>query len=725
VFSLLLGVRGAEASGWSDYQIIMWQKQSADGYRLLQSIGVTTAMLGADRDHPRQLVAEDFRPITDSEIRYYVENIATDFYSAYHRFVLDRPVNWRFLAIEKLYRADPKDPAGLVRDPSLSDPAWLEKISGRLRDTVETNRSYRPLFYNLADEPGIADLNAFWDFDFSQPSLAAMRQWLMSRYASLAALNAEWGSQFASWNAVMPMTTPEAMRQRHGNFSAWADFKAWMDVAFARALAAGRAAVHAADPDAFAGLEGGQKLGWGGYDYATLANSVDVMETEPELFPLVHALNPRLCLLSTSFGSGPVEEHRIWRALLNGGRGIIIWDAKRGFVNPAGDLGERGHAAAPYFKELRDGIGALIINSEEVPGEVAILYSPESLRVQWLLDWKDKGNAWLGRGAGAEDHDDNTVRSAIDAYARALEQLGFAPTYLSPEMIEQGALRHHIRLLVLPHAIALSEAATRAISDFAAAGGAVIADAMPGAYDEHGKRLAVQRLSALFSSAYASELSVGRPSRNENSDPPLSVDAGDRLRLAAVLARWQIEPAIRLSDEHDAAPSDIQLRTFQDGAVTLLALLRDAPVAMPERISAHLPESVYAYDVRQGTLLGREIVLNVMVTGPAPAILALSPHPLPQPTIEAAHSINPGKKLPLRLGFTGPDDAAMHVLHVVVADPLGRTSTEGSFNVIVHGREAEESVPFARDAGLGIWTIEVVDVLSGQKASATVEVVRP
>jgi hypothetical protein len=67
----------------------------------------------------------------------------------------------------------------------------------------------------------------------------------------------------------------------------------------------------------------------------------------------------------------------------------------------------------------------------------------------------------------------------------------------------------------------------------------------------------------------------------------------------------------------------------------------------------------------------------------------------------------------------------MHVLHVVVADPLGRTSTEGSFNVIVHGREAEESVTFARDAGLGIWTIEVVDVLSGQKASATVEVVRP
>src|SRR5205085_2685088 len=132
-------------------------------------------------------------------------------------------------------------------------------------------------------------------------------------------------------------------------------------------------------------------------------------------------LNPRLRLLSTSFSSGPVEEHRIWRALLNGGRGIIIWDAKREFVNPAGDPGERGQAAAPYFQELRRGIGALIINSEPVPGEVAILYSPESLRVQWLLDWRNKGSAWLDRGAGAEDHDDNAVRNAIDTYACALE----------------------------------------------------------------------------------------------------------------------------------------------------------------------------------------------------------------------------------------------------------------------------------------------------------------
>ena len=35
---------------------------------------------------------------------------------------------------------------------------------------------------------------------------------------------------------VVPMTTGEAMTRSDENFSAWADFKEWMDVAFAGAL---------------------------------------------------------------------------------------------------------------------------------------------------------------------------------------------------------------------------------------------------------------------------------------------------------------------------------------------------------------------------------------------------------------------------------------------------------------------------------------------------------
>ena len=497
---------GSAPGGWSDYQIIMWQPQTAAGYTALKSIGFTAAAIMANRAAPQVLAPESLAPLLRSELSWYVENIATDFYSSYHRWFPERPVNWRFIEIENLYRQNPTAPAAFIRDPSLSDPAWLAKIRDRLREIVVAHRRYQPLFYNLADEAGIADLNAFWDFDFSPSSLAAMREWLMSRYGTLDALNVEWGSRFPSWAEVVPLTTAAAMRRTGDNFAAWADGKEWMDVAFARALAAGRDAVHAADPTAFAGLEGAQKPGWGGYNYVELSGAVDLIETGLPNIILAHGLNPRLHLLTTSYVDGPADVHRIWRALLDGACGVIIWDDKRQFVDEKGSLGARGRGAAPYFEDLRRGVGALLINSEEAASQVAILYSPASQRVQWLLDWKDKGDAWLGRGADAEDRDDGTVRAAMYAYQRSLEQLGFAPRYLSSEMIEKGALRGgSYKLLLLPHSIALSDAEAEAIEEFSARGGTVIADTTPGLFDEHGRRLAAPRFAALFRSGRAIE----------------------------------------------------------------------------------------------------------------------------------------------------------------------------------------------------------------------------
>ena len=123
-----------------------------------------------------------------------------------------------------------------------------------------------------------------------------MRVWLRRQYGTLAALNAEWGTHYTTWNAVQPETTREAMRRTDGNFAAWADFKAWMDVSFARALRMGTDAVHSADPHALSAIEGAQMPGWGGYDYTLLAHAVDLMEVYDmgENMPILRSFNPRL-----------------------------------------------------------------------------------------------------------------------------------------------------------------------------------------------------------------------------------------------------------------------------------------------------------------------------------------------------------------------------------------------------------------------------------------------
>jgi hypothetical protein len=127
---------------------------------------------------------------------------------------------------------------------------------------VRALRRYRPLFYNLGDEPGIADLSAFWDFDVSAPSLSEMREWLKGRYGALARLNEQRGSAFARWDDVVPMLPRDAIKRADENFSAWGDFNEWMDVAFARALKIGSDAVDAAHPEAVSAIAGAKIPGW-------------------------------------------------------------------------------------------------------------------------------------------------------------------------------------------------------------------------------------------------------------------------------------------------------------------------------------------------------------------------------------------------------------------------------------------------------------------------------
>jgi hypothetical protein len=484
---------------WTDYQIIMWQGQTPAGYATLKKLGVTAGMVQADHRDETSTSMPSLARLIDADLRWYLENISTDFYSPYHKWYDGRPVDWRFLEAKQRYWANPRDRTAFIREPSLSDPEWLNKIHDRLIRTVRALHPNRPLYYSLGDETGIGDLAAFWGFDFSDRSLAAMREWLKDDYDSLAVLNQQWGAAFKGWDEVVPMTTDEAMRLSDGNYSAWADFKEWMDIAFARALKSGSNAVHAADPIAVSAIEGAQIPGWGGYDYSRLATSVDAMELYAygENVPVARSFNPELVLLTTSFGSGPSEAHRVWRELLRGTRGLILWDDKSEFVRDDGSLGDRGREAAPYFGEIRNGLGALLINSRRHTDPIGILYSPASRRIQWLLDRRASAEEWSRRGASTEYQDD-AIRTSTRQFVHALEHIGLQNRFVSSDEIRRGELRADYRVLILPHAIALGPSEAAEIRGFVQRGGVVIADSEPGQFDEDGRWLTKPALSDIF-----------------------------------------------------------------------------------------------------------------------------------------------------------------------------------------------------------------------------------
>lgn len=595
VFAVATTTAGAAAPSWPGFQIIEWQPRSPAQLATLRGLGVTAGMAMSARHGNIEAVRAEAAVLRAAGLGCYVENIATDFYSPYHRWTPDHPVNWQFTEAQNAYRENPKNTAFLNRTPSLSDAAWRARIADRLAEHVRAMRPFAPLFFNLADESGIADLAAFWDFDFSPASLAGFRAWLRTQYGSLPSLNAEWNTAFKTWEEVTPWTTREAMRAAADNLARWADFKAWMDVSFADAVRAGTDAVHRADPEARAALEGGQVPGWGGYDYALLSRAVDVMEMydSDENLAIARSFNPDLVPLITTFRADRPGLRAIWRSWLRGARGLVLWDDAQDIVQADATIGSRGQAYAPVFAALRGSLGASLAASSPVYDPIVILYSPASFRIQWMLENRPRGDAWMESGSEA-DAQGVATRTALADYAHLLTRMGLRPRYASDRDLATESLGD-ARILILPHAVALSDAEITSIQDFVHRGGRVIADVSPGDYDAHGKR----RWLA----------------------PSLS---GVRFVLPGDAAGFQrslgsVSPALKV---HAAA----EIYVFQDEGRLIVGLLPDPSNAdQPTDAQVSIPRPMKATDLRSGRLLGAGRDLQIRLDPVMPTLIALTP----------------------------------------------------------------------------------------------------
>jgi len=736
---------------WWDYAIIMWQEHTAEQYALLKSIGINAAMRsGRVKDSPESLPRDAPASFLKTDLRWYVENIATDFYSEYHRWFPDRPVNWKFSEAKQLYKQDPSSREAFKRQPSLSDPEWLRKIRDRLAESARRNTPYRPLFYNLGDESGIADLGAFWDFDFSDQSLAGMRVWLKEQYGTLTALNQQWGTGFASWDRVMPMTTNEAMKRADDNFSSWADFKTWMDVSYARAVKVGVDAIQSVDPEAYVAIEGAQVPGWGGYDYARLSKVLPAIEPYDSgaNVEILHSLNPKMVTLITSGGSGPREKWRIWYELLHGNRGLIIWDDKSGFAQNDGTPGARGRETAPFYNELRSGIAALLISSERQSDPIAIHYSQPSQRTEWMIEQRPKGEAWVERTSSSEEG--SNFQWLRESYCRLIEDLGLQYRFVSYDQVEQGALlRVGYRILILPHSISLSQAEADAMRRFVEQGGVLIADGEPGAFDEHSRRLAKPLLSELFSGSHDGPVTVrpfGRGKTIYLAEGMLSYYRdrllGKEQHALQLMGQFFKESGVNavfgVTGPSGEPAVGVEVHSFRNGGASIVGLLSNPQLSIedlgrpevisnrrfeePKTVVLTLPGDFYVYDIRAAKVTGKTKQLTVQLDPYEPVIFCVSPIPFPTLSLSAPARLRRGQDGQLGLSFAGESPAATHVFHVDVLDPAGKVAEYYSGNVLAPRGRADRILPLALNDRTGTWSIRVRDLLTGQTQSAFVEV---
>ena len=669
---------GAQLRPWNDYRTILWMSGKVDQHaeqwpliaERMREMGINTGM--DCRDAPPQKVI-------DSGFGYYVENIINK--GLCLKFS-SSVTNWG-KHIDDWSKTRSAD--AFVRDYSFDDPKWLGAMTDLMSKTAAAHAAAKPLMYDLRDELSVTISANPFDYDFSPTALAGFREWLKTEYTDLAALNAQWNTEFPSWDAVMPFTTDQikarmvtgekhpkgepdwqALKQikfdpaeaakhpERWNFSPWCDHRTYMDLSLARTLDAFRKASHAQDPHTPVGIEGTQMpSAFGGYDLWRLSQVLDWAEPYDigNAREILGSFMPGKPLLATVFEKDTnAARRRLWHLLLLGDKGCIVWwsDDMIDWSKPDLPLTTKAKALAPVLKEMTSPLAKLFLLAERETDPIAIHYSQPSIQVAWLLESTADGKTWPRRFSSYEATH-NQHAQVRNSWLKLLQDLGYSPGFVSGEQLRTWpkGQKPWWRCLVYPESYVTSRhEGFTAAAHYAAEGWCSLFD-HHGRFQpsDHGRVLGMSptlRLSGFNSD----EDGRGGYTTIEGSNSTASFRsyAADRLKPGSPLAprvedvaehlrRWAVNPAVRIAPE-----ARVRTHRYQLGEARLLAFERNIDYKMSEDLvqaggNAELEQPVIftaswngdkeVIDLRTGKHLGRSHQIEVALDPWQPALYAL------------------------------------------------------------------------------------------------------
>jgi hypothetical protein len=207
-------------------------------------------------------------------------------------------------------------------------------------------------------------------------------------------------------------------------------------------------------------------------------------------------------------------------------------------------------------------------------------------------------------------------------------------------------------------------------------------------------------------------------------------DAAGRRLLREILAAAGLRPLIVLSRHDGGAVDNVETFVFHNGGAMLVALLRARHAGSSARdvsedageVLVNLPGSYEIYDVRAGRRLGHAAQVAVMAGRVAPSVLALSPRPLPDPSISGPLSVSVGQSAEFRIEPSGVAVTELDILRIEAFNPAGNLVLPYSGNRLARGAVASFILPLAINDPIGLWTIRVRNVLNGATATTLLQV---
>ncbi len=202
----------------------------------------------------------------------------------------------------------------------------------------------------------------------------------------------------------------------------------------------------------------------------------------------------RIFSFITMFDSGSVQNnvYSLWYRLLHYGvTGSVIWSNTEFFSGTSYALTAYATGLAPTYGEFENGLVKLFNQGDWDDSDVALLYSQKSIQALWMFDSEVDGRTWINRNASYDATAGSLFFDHV-GWCKALEDIGVKGRFLSSDEVIAGELTdRRVKVLILPKALALSDAEKAAIQNWVNAGGVLIADNMCAWFDGYLRRRSI------------------------------------------------------------------------------------------------------------------------------------------------------------------------------------------------------------------------------------------
>jgi len=626
----------------------------------------------------------------------------------------------------------------------MSDPKKFEEFEKGFATDTKIFGPYGPIGYTHGDESYLSNNP---DVCWSPSCLSGFRNYLKKTYGNLESLNESWGSDWKSWDEILPSTFEEV--KKSGNYPPWFDHKVYMSTVFADFYKNVGDVLRRYDPGVRTGFDGALGFSYpnSALDWWKLSKAIQVFQTYNTYYDsqmeVWRSFAPRESLRGMWFGSYGVwssmpsipefSRYHIWHSLFQGLNSSWFWT----MGNPGPWSGYAPDLTSlPYFeartealREVKAGIGKLLLSSKRQNDAVAIHWSQGSLIAESFF--AEKPSDWSRALVNSQMY-----------FIRVLEALNLQYEFVSYEEVEGDLLqKENFRLLLLPHSRVVSKKEAENIKKFVKAGGVVIADIVPGVFDGHGKKQEPGLLHELFPSekegtaaSFGSGKAILLGDRGKITDRSWKALKPHCEAFNEILKKHTaVRPVVYAEplDKNNPAVPPVEIARFDGGRIEYAGILRF--YYYNDRDFSSYPFKIvfdskgHIYDVRAKKYLGFKDEVKADISYKA-HLLAISPYRVKDINLEVSPvKCRPGDRIKVSASVeTDPGEKAskhgfrLRVFGLRDFGPGAKELKHYAQNLIAEEGSCETSVHFALNDMPGTYQISVEDVMSGVKSGRTV-----